>query len=218
MPATRYGWMMAVLSLTGMVSAGCGGPDPTCHYSLSTEGHGVSATGGNLEIKVEAPTGCPWLFQGNDPWVSVHAAPPAPSGAGDGTIIATIAANAGTRRVGSATVGHQRVTIDQAGTNGAGTCSFRFFPVSATIGPSGGLGAFAIVPNADDCGWWVEARSPDDDWIDGDFHRGIGRGIATYQVAPGATLPSVPLPRMGRIGIHDSTNAFVGDHMITETP
>ena len=47
-----------------------------------------------------------------------------------------------------------------------------FFLPACGGGPAGGLGAFAVVSNAPDCSWWVEARSPDDDWIDNDFSRG----------------------------------------------
>ncbi len=196
----------------------CGGPGPACHYSLSTKGQGLVATGGDLEVKVEAPAGCTWAFQGDVPWINVHTSPPAPSGDGNGTVVATVAANAGTRRVGTATIAYQQITVDQAGTDGAGSCTFQLFPLTANIGPSGGLGAFAIIPNAQDCGWFVEARTPDDDWIDNDFHKGIGTGVSTYTVVPGTTFPSLPLPRTGRLGVHSSTNALVGQHEITETP
>jgi len=196
----------------------CGGPGPACHYSLSTKGQGLVATGGDIEVKVEAPAGCTWAFQGDVPWINVHTAPPAPSGDGNGTVVATVAANAGTRRVGTATIAYQQITVDQAGTDGAGSCTFQLFPLTANIGPGGGLGAFAIIPNAQDCGWFVEARTPDDDWIDNDFHKGIGTGVSTYTVVPGTTFPSLPLPRTGRLGVHSSTNALVGQHEITETP
>ena len=195
-----------------------GGPAPSCHYSLTIGGHGVPAAGGDIEVKVEAPAGCTWAFQGDVPWITVHDVPPAPSGNGNGTVAATIAANAGVRRAGTATIAFQQVTFDQAGTDGAGSCTFTMFPMTASIGSAGGLGAFAVVPNAPDCSWWVEARSPDDDWIDNDFSRGIGVGVATYQVVPGTTAPFVPLPRTGRLGLHNVTNAFVADHNITQTP
>jgi hypothetical protein len=185
---------------------------------LTISDQGLPASGGDVEVKVEAPAGCTWAFQGEMPWVTVHDAPPAPSGDGNGTVVATVVANTGVRRVGAATIAFQRVTIDQAGTDGAGSCSFQFFPVSVNIGPAGGLGAFAVVPNAPDCSWWVEAHSPDDDWINNDFHRGIGIGVSTYQVVPGTVFPSLPLPRTGRLDLHNSTDALVGDHTITETP
>lgn len=211
--------LMPVLAGFGVLAmSACGGPGPSCHYSLSIDGQALPASGGDIEVKVEAPPGCSWTFQGDLPWVTVHDAPPAPSGDGNGTVVATVAANTGVRRVGTATIAYQRVTIDQAGTDGAGACTFQFFPVTANIGPTGGLGAFAVVPNAPDCGWWVEAHSPDDDWINNDFHKGIGIGVSTYQVVPGTVFPSLPLPRTGRLGLHNSTNALVGDHTITETP
>jgi hypothetical protein len=199
-------------------ACGGGGPAASCHYALSVNGHGLPAAGGDLEIKVEAPAGCPWSFQGDVPWITVHDAPPAPSGNGNGTVTATIASNAGVRRAGTATIAFQHLTVEQVGTDGAGSCSFQVFPLTASIGGPGGLGAFAVVPNATDCSWWVEAHTPDDDWIDNDFHSGIGTGVATYQVVPGTTAPFVPLPRVGRIGLHNVANALVADHTVTQTP
>jgi hypothetical protein len=194
------------------------GPGTGCHYSLSLEGRGVQAGGGTVQVQVEAPAGCTWSYQGNDPWVTVADAPPAPSGDGNGTVVVTAAANAGTRRVGTANIAFHRVTIDQAGTDGAGTCTFQVFPLTADIGPTGGLGAFAVIPNAPDCSWWVEARSPDDDWINDDFHQDIGVGVSTYQVVPGSVFPSLPPPRTGRLGLRNSANALITDHLITQNP
>jgi hypothetical protein len=214
----RSGLVHAFAGVGVLAMSACGGPGPGCHYVLSLMGQGLPASGGDVEVKVEAPAGCIWAFQGDAAWVNVHTAPPAPSGDGNGTVVATVAANTGARRVGTATIAYQRVTVDQAGTDGAGSCTFQIFPITANIGPTGGLGAFAVVPNAPDCSWWVEAHSPDDDWIDNDFHKGIGIGVSTYQVVPGTVFPSLPLPRTGRLGLHNSANALVTDHSITETP
>jgi hypothetical protein len=74
------------------------------------------------------------------------------------------------------------------------------------------------VPNAADCGWSVHAGSPDGNWIERDLHRGIGPDVVAYRVAGAATPADVPVPRMGRIAIHDSTNAVVGHHLVTQTP
>jgi hypothetical protein len=217
---SRFGLACAIGTIVVLSVSACGGgPGPGCFYSLSLDGRGVPATGGNVQVQVEAPAGCTWAFQGNDPWISVAGAPaPATSGSGNGAVVVTAAANAGGRRAGTATVGFQRVTIDQAGTDGAGSCTFQIFPLPANIGPAGGLGAFAVVPNAPDCSWWVEARTPDDDWIDGDFHQDIGVGVSPYQVAPSTVLPSLPLPRTGRLGLRNSANALITDHLITQTP
>lgn len=212
----RFALVTAPGTLAVLSIAACG-PGPGCHYSLSVKGRGVPANGAIVQVQVEAPAGCAWSYQGNDPWISVASAPPAPSGNGNGTVAVTAAANAGARRVGTANVAFHRVTIDQAGTDGAGSCTFQVFPLTANTGPTGGLGAFAVVPNAPDCSWWVEARSPDDDWIDNDFHQDIGVGVSTYQVAPSTVLPSLPLPRTGRLGLRNSANALVTDHLVTQT-
>jgi hypothetical protein len=195
-----------------------GAPGAGCYYSLSRAGRGVPAAGGDVKVQVEAPAGCEWTYGSDDAWISVADAPPEPAGSGDGTVVVTVEPNAGVRRVGTAIIGFNRLTIDQAGTDGAGTCSFEIYPTAGATGPEGGPGAFAVVASAPDCGWWVEAHAPDDDWIDNDFHYGIGTGVATYQVAPGTVLPSLPLPRTGHIGLHNSTDALVVDHAVTENP
>jgi hypothetical protein len=216
---TRIAFTLVVgYSAIGLASCGPSGPAASCHYTLSTDGRGMPPNGGNFAVQVQAPAGCTWAFVGNDPWVTVGPAAPAPSGTGNGTVTLTAAPNAGVRRVGSATVAYQRVTIDQAGTDGAGSCTFAIFPINATSGAAGGRAAFAVVPNAEDCGWWVEAHSPDDDWVLEDFSQGIGTGVATYRVAPSTTLPSLPLPRTGRVGLHNSANALVVDHLVTQQP
>jgi hypothetical protein len=101
---TQTAALSASAIVTVLVFSACGGPGPACHYSLSTKGQALVAGGGDVEVKVEAPAGCAWSFQGDVPWVTVHDAPPAPSGNGNGTIVATVAANAGTRRAGTATI------------------------------------------------------------------------------------------------------------------
>jgi hypothetical protein len=214
---TRLASLHGLATLLLVSTTACS-PGPDCHYTLSLKGRGVQASGGTVQVQVEAPAGCAWSYQANDPWLTVADAPPATSGSGNGAVAVTAAANAGTRRVGTANIAFHRVTIDQAGTDGAGSCTFQVFPLTASISAAGGLGAFAVVPNAQDCSWWVEARSPDDDWIDNDFHQDIGIGVSTYQVVPGSVFPSLPPPRTGRLGLRNSANALVTDHLITQNP
>jgi len=216
---SRSGLACTIVVIAIVSAWGCGGgPGPSCHYSLTVNTHGLPANGGDVDVKVEAPAGCTWSFQGNVPWITVHGAPPAPSGSGNGTVVATLAANTGVRRVGTASIAFQQVTFDEAGTDGAGSCTFQVFPLTATVGPAGGFGAYAVVPNAQDCSWWAEARSPDDDFVDHDFSRGIGNGVGTYQFLPSTVLPTIPLPRPARIGLHNSANALIATHTVTQTP
>ena len=112
--------ILGAAALGGALLAGCGRPDPTCSYSLSTGGQTLPASGGDVEIKVEAPGGCAWTFQANDPWLLVHGSMTAPSGSGAGTVVATVAANAGVRRVGTATIAR---TIPSATTGRASRLS-----------------------------------------------------------------------------------------------
>jgi hypothetical protein len=212
----------AVFTICLMMStlAACGGgPGPDCSYRLQHTGFGTKAIGSPVQERVEAPAGCTWTYQGDVPWITVAPAPaPATAGSGDGAVTITVAANSGVRRVGSATIAFHRVIVDQAGTDGAGPCTFTVFPPEATIGSAGGLGAFVVVPSAADCGWYSEARTPDDDWIDNDYGYGLGTGAATYQVVPGTVFPSLPPPRTGRLAVYNSAGTLAVEHRITQNP
>ncbi len=213
-----YAVVFVAAFLSTLAACG-GGPGPGCAYRLQHTGFGSKATGGPVQERVDAPAGCTWTYQGEVPWITVAPAPaPATAGNGNGTVTITVAANTGVRRVGTATVAFHTITVDQAGTDGAGPCTFTVFPPEATIGSAGGLGAFVVVPSAADCGWYSEARSPDDDWIDNDYGYGLGTGVATYQVVPGTTFPSLPPPRTGRLAVYNSAGTLAAEHRITQNP
>lgn len=217
---------LTIAAVPAVMSACGGGPAPGCHYALSAAGVGIHAPGtasgpggiGPKLIDVTAPSGCTWTYQSNDAWITVAPHPPASAGSGNGRLDVTVAANTGVRRVGTVTVAFQTFTIDQAGSDGAGACTFSIYPTAATVGPAGAPGAFAIVAGAPDCAWWSEAPSPDDDFVDRDYHSGLGNGLSTYQFVPTTTFPSLPAPRTARIRVHDSTDGVAAEFRVTQTP
>jgi len=193
-------------------------PDPLCSYRLSLEGFGMIATGGNLAELVFAPSGCKWAFRGDVDWVSVEPGTEGePNGDGNGTVVIMVAPNTGPRRVGTATIAFQKVQIDQAGTDGAGPCTFSVIPVNAAFGAAGGRGGVAVLASAADCGWYADKGSSAEDWVVGFSTpaRRAGSGFIPYTVnAAGGAGP--PLPRVGEIFIRNSANAIAATHTISQ--
>jgi hypothetical protein len=175
------------------------------------------ATGGNLAEYVLAPSGCRWAFKGDVDWVTVEPGTEGePNSDGNGTVVIKVAPNAGPRRVGTATIAFQKVRIDQAGTDGAGPCTFSVFPATATFGAGGGPGAVAVVPSASDCGWYAEASSAGD-WIHGltGSQRRVGPAVISYTVTASA---GGGLPRNAEIFVRNSTNANGAVHSVVQNP
>ena len=214
---------LAIVVLPAVLVSGCRCPaclpDANCAYQLSAPGSPMHAPGGSVLEQVTAPVGCKWAFKGDVPWITVEAGSEGePAGNGNGSVVIRVAANIGPRRAGTATIAYHKVTIDQAGTDGAGACTFQLFPTTTTSGAAGGPGAFAVVPSAPDCGWFAEAPSPDEDWIVEDFSRGVGSGVATYRVLAGSAVPFVPLPRTGRVVVRNAAQQVAATLTITQNP
>jgi regulation of enolase protein 1 (concanavalin A-like superfamily) len=93
-----------------------------------------AAAGGGTQVTVSTASGCTWTAASNVSWVAVAPA----SGAGTGTVIATVAANTSTSpRTGILTVAGRTFTINQAGAAGAAA------PATPT-GPSPAAGATSV--------------------------------------------------------------------------
>jgi hypothetical protein len=202
-----------------------------CSYALSWEGDGAGAGGGRAGVDVSVSRSvCSWTIRSDNPWITLGSSTPDPSRVGAGHVDFDVAENSGERRVGTVTIAYHTFTIDQAGRDGAGACTFSIFPSEATVGPGGGPGAFAVVPSAPDCWWWAEAPAArgDDDLFNRDFHTGIGNGVETYEFVPSTVLPTLPLPRSAEILVSDSRGrtgggfslpgSAVARYRVTQTP
>jgi FG-GAP repeat protein/all-beta uncharacterized protein len=69
---------------------------------------GTAGTSGNLAVQTNAS--CPWTAQSNASWITITSGA---SGAGNGNVGFTVAANTGPQRTGTMTVGGQTVTVSQ---------------------------------------------------------------------------------------------------------
>lgn len=83
---------------------------PACTVSVSPISLGVVASGGTLNITVTAASSCRWSAASDSTFVTIASGA---SGTGNATVILNVAANAGTARTGTVTIGGQTVTVNQ---------------------------------------------------------------------------------------------------------
>jgi hypothetical protein len=209
--------MMSVAAL--LASTGCRptGTPANCTFTVQLAQHpgmfhgaGVPAAGGDYSVDVIAnPSTCQVPTQTPDSWITITQEVP---DRGLGFRI-TAAANTGAgRRTGTAFVGYQALTVDQAGTGGSG-CTFQLIPPNSAFTATGGLGAFVVVPNEQRCGWSVDRTSTGEDWsTEASPIRGVGTAAIRFDVRSSTTAPQPPLPRQAEIRVTDSAGALVGAH------
>ncbi len=91
------------------VLLGTGG---ACTYTLNPTSSNPSGVAGSASVSVTANVGCSWTASSNASFLTITAGS---SGNGNGTVTYSIAANSGSARVGTLTIGGQTFTVNQAG-------------------------------------------------------------------------------------------------------
>jgi hypothetical protein len=204
----------SVLALSGCTPSGT---PSNCTFTVQRAQHpgmfhgaGVPAAGGDFSVDVlVSPSGCQVPTYTPDAWITITQEVP---DRGLGFRI-TAAANPGAaRRTGTAYVGYQALTVDQAGTGGSG-CTFQLIPASSSFTSSGATGAFVIVASDERCGWSAERSSAGEDWSSEPRPgRGVGTMGIVFDVRSGTAAPQPPVPRQAEIRVRDSANAAAGSH------
>ena len=92
-------------------------PGVSCSYSLAASSQAFTVNGGAGTATVNTRTGCGWSATSNATWISISAGA---SGAGNGTVSYTVAANPGAARTGTLTIAGQTYTVSQTGATGGG--------------------------------------------------------------------------------------------------
>jgi len=116
-----------------------------CSYSLAPEVRDVDGGRTTFDVNVTAPSGCGWSAASNVPWITLDK----DGGNGSDHLKATVAANTGPARTGTATIAGRALTIHQAA---AAPCSYRVSPLEMKIDydrPSSRI----EVRTADHCSW-----------------------------------------------------------------
>ncbi len=84
-----------------------------CTYSISLSNQSFTSSGGSGSFNVTASGGCTWTAVSSNTWITITGGA---SGTDSGTVSITVAANTGSARTGTITVGGQTFTVNQAGT------------------------------------------------------------------------------------------------------
>ena len=84
--------------------------DSGCTYAISPTGASVSEAGGNGSFNITTEVGCPWTAVSNASWITITSGA---GGTGSGTISYSVAANSGSSRTGTISVGGQTFTVNQ---------------------------------------------------------------------------------------------------------
>lgn len=192
---------VAIASLATLTIGGCGStstnlvePTPVkCTVAVSPGTASFGAAGGAGTVTVTAQPECEWSAAPDVGWISGLS--PA-SAQGTGQVQFQAAANGGPERVGTFTIGDQKVTVTQ--TNG---CAFSVQPSSLSVAASGGTATVAVTSEAG-CIWSAASQTP---WIllSGSASKS-GPSTAAFMVT-------------SNIGIQRSGQVIVADRSVTVT-
>ena len=125
-------------------------------------------------FNVSLPPGCDWTATPSAVWITINSGS---SGAGNGTVNYTVAANSGPQRVGTITVNGQSFTITQA--PNLSTCGFSLNKSSDTFPQEAGSRPLNLTAGAG-CAW--NAVSSDPSWLTASPTDGVGDATINYSV------------------------------------
>jgi pseudomonalisin len=147
---------------------------PRCTYTLNPASAQQPAAAGKYTVTVAAAAGCSWTAVSNASWISLTGGA---SGSGNGQVSYALAANTGSPRTGSLTIGGSLFQVTQLGSSS----TFTLNPVSVNAGATGGIGTLSIAAPASTTTWTAQSNAP---WITiSGAATGTGNGTITYKVA-----------------------------------
>jgi regulation of enolase protein 1 (concanavalin A-like superfamily) len=164
---------------------------PPCSASVSPPNQSVSSDAATTTFTVTALTTCTWSANALDNWLTVTSGA---SGAGNGTVSVSVAANSGPARTGTLDVGGQTVTVSQA----AMACTYTLTPPNVSMSASAGTVAVTVNAAAAFCGWTAVSNAP---WIAvSEGSTGTGNGTLALSVDANSAAA-----RTGTVTIADQT-------------
>ncbi len=157
-----------------------------CSYSVSPGSVNLPAAGGSAAIQVA--TACSWTAATAAAWLTITSGT---SGAGEGTVAFSAAANPGAAaRTTTITIGDRTVTVTQAGA----PCAVSLSPAEASAPGVAGNGSFRVSA-ATGCSWTPASRA---DWIRiVSWSNVSGTGVVNYSYAANSSTE----PRSGVIEV-----------------
>jgi regulation of enolase protein 1 (concanavalin A-like superfamily) len=141
----------------------------SCSYALSGTSASLPSAGGGTQVSVTTGTSCTWTAVSNVSWIALSS----PGGTGNGTVVATVAANGSTAaRTGTLTVAGQAFTVSQQGAS----CSFTLSASGQSFPVTGGSGSVGITGGSG-CAWTAASGAS---WVAVTPASGSGSGTASY--------------------------------------
>jgi hypothetical protein len=146
----------------------------TCTVTINPTSQSVAAAGATgITVAVAAPNGCSRPATSNVPWITVASGA---TGTGNGTVTLNVAANTGSARAGTVTIGGQTFTVNQAAAGPV--CSYSIDPTSQTVGSDSGTGVPIAVTAGAGCAWTATANAG---WLQiTSGSSGTGNGTVTF--------------------------------------
>src|SRR5688572_5262739 len=127
---------------------------PVCSVSIDRNSQSVAAGGTTgVSVAVSAGAGCGWPPDALPTWITITAGA---TGSGNGKVTFNVAANTGSARTGTLTIGGNVFTVSQAA---AAACSYAIAPSSQSIGASGGGGSPVAVSTTSGCSWTATSNA-----------------------------------------------------------
>ncbi len=146
----------------------------SCAVTIDRDDETYGAAGGSGTFDVMAASTCAWVVTPNATWISVTN-PAGGAGAGNRRVSYSVAANTGTARTGTMTVGGLTFVVTQAG---AKACEYSVSPVEFKECLAGGFARTVTVDTDAGCGW---TASPSASWLTiASGRTGFGPGAITF--------------------------------------
>ncbi|MBP1634246.1 MAG: hypothetical protein H6Q10_820 [Acidobacteria bacterium] len=149
------------------------GAASSCSFSLSPASATLPAAGGGTQATVTTTSGCSWTARSNVSWITLNSA----GGTGNGTVIATVAANTtASTRTGTLTIAGRTFTVTQQG----GSCTYTLSASSASVAASGGSGSVGVTASGAGCAWTATSGAA---WATVSPASGSGSATVSYAAA-----------------------------------
>lgn len=144
----------------------------SCSYTLSGTSASLPAAGGGTQVSVTTGSTCTWTAVSNVSWIVLSAA----GFTGNGTVVATVAANTSTSsRTGTLIVAGRTFTVSQQG----GSCTYTLSSSGASIAAAGGSGSVGVGASGTNCAWTAVSAAS---WVSVAPASGSGGGTVYYNV------------------------------------
>jgi hypothetical protein len=125
-----------------------------CTYSIAPTSQNVDANANTGTVAVTAGAGCTWTATSGAPYITVTAGA---TGAGNGSVGFSVAANTGAARSGTLTIADQTFTVNQAA--GTAPCAYSIAPTSQNVDANANTGTVAVTTSAT-CTWTATSGAP----------------------------------------------------------